>query len=182
MKRRSVLCVAVLLFSLLFAGAVTAADQDHDGLDDDWEAAHEGYDNTTKDNWQDLDNDGIVDGEEENATKALKNEVIEENHHYWSAFAATAIIAFAIFCLLAGIFTAYFGAGKSRIIGVVLTIVGAVGLLGFFFIKLIQKTDTIVGLVHWDKFFVVYSFLIVLGAIIGAVVAVGVFLLAIMKA
>ena len=42
------------------------------------------------------------------------------------AFLTVVILAFALVMLLAGIFTAYFGTGKSRTIGFVLLLVGLV--------------------------------------------------------
>jgi hypothetical protein len=45
-------------------------------------------------------------------------------------FLTVLILVFALFMLLAGIFTAYFGSGKSRMIGVALLVIGlVVGLL-----------------------------------------------------
>ena len=42
------------------------------------------------------------------------------------AFLTVLILVFALFMLLAGIFTAYFGSGKSRMIGVALLVIGLV--------------------------------------------------------
>jgi uncharacterized membrane protein YuzA (DUF378 family) len=79
--------------------------------------------------------------------------------------------------LLAGIFTAYFGSGKSRMIGVVLLIIGlVVGLIwGVMGLDSVDVIDVNVGKVVWD------AFLYILAGIIGALAAIGIFLLAIMK-
>jgi len=94
----------------------------------------------------------------------------------WEAFLTVLIMVFALFMLLAGIFTAYFGSGKSRMIGVVLLVIGlGVGMLwvvmGYSDIGI--KVD--LSSVIWD------AFVYIIAAIIGALAAIGVFLLAIMK-
>ena len=82
---------------------------------------------------------------------------------------------------LAGIFTVYFGSGKSRGIGAGLLVGGIVlGLLVFLMNQFgILIPDTLQwGL--WDS--VIYPGLIFLGAaVVGGLAAVGLFLLAIMK-
>ena len=92
-------------------------------------------------------------------------------------FLTIVLMVFALFMLLAGIFTAYFGSGKSRMIGVVLLVVGLV-------------VGLVWGLLCWDEFAVIdvdlseliwNSFLYIIAALIGMLAAVGVFLLAIMK-
>jgi len=91
-------------------------------------------------------------------------------------FLTVLILVFALFMLLAGIFTAYFGSGKSRMIGVVLLVIGlVVGILwvvmGYSDIGI--KVD--LSGVIWN------AFVYIIAAVIGALAAIGVFLLAIMK-
>ena len=92
-------------------------------------------------------------------------------------FMTVLIMIFALFMLLAGIFTAYFGSGKSRMIGVVLLVIGlVVGILwGVMCIDSVDVLDVDLGKVIWD------AFLYIVAGLIGALAAVGVFLLAIMK-
>ena len=90
-------------------------------------------------------------------------------------FITILLLTLGLFLLLAGIFTAYFGSGKSRIIGVVLLIVGLlVGILWVFMdysgVISVALTDVI-----WT------AFVNILAAAIGALIAIGLFLLAIMK-
>lgn len=90
-------------------------------------------------------------------------------------FITVLLLTLGLFLLLAGIFTAYFGSGKSRIIGVVLLIVGLlVGILWVFMdysgVISVPLTDVI-----WT------AFVNILAAAIGALIAIGLFLLAIMK-
>jgi len=92
-------------------------------------------------------------------------------------FLTVLILVFALFMLLAGIFTAYFGSGKSRMIGVALLVIGlVVGILwivmGFDDIDII---DVNLSQVIWN------AFLYILAGVLGALAAIGVFLVAIMK-
>ena len=92
-------------------------------------------------------------------------------------FLTVLILVFALFMLLAGIFTAYFGSGKSRMIGVVLLVVGLV--VGVLWVVLgldsVDVIDVDLSKVVWD------AFLFILSGVLGALAAIGVFLVAIMK-
>ena len=86
------------------------------------------------------------------------------------------VLVFSLFMLLAGIFTAYFGSGKSRMIGVVLLVIGIV--VGAIWFVLGGIMDTI----PVDMSDIIFgAFLYIIAAVIGALIAIGVFLLAIMK-
>ena len=97
----------------------------------------------------------------------------------WMEFLTILVFVFAFVILLAGAFTAYFGSGKSRKIGLALLAVGlAVGLLwaylvGWSGIEIFDKLSA------WDV--MVSAILNLVAAAIGAAVAVGVFLVAVMK-
>jgi len=94
----------------------------------------------------------------------------------WESFLTVLLLTFGVFMVLAGAFTAYFGSGKSRTIGVVLLIIGLV--VGILWVYLAGFTDSIevsVVDVVWT------AFINILAAVIGALIAVGAFLLAIMK-
>ncbi|MGA7923602.1 MAG: hypothetical protein WCA77_06465 [Thermoplasmata archaeon] len=90
-------------------------------------------------------------------------------------FLAILLLIFGLFLILAGIFTAYFGSGKSRTIGVVLLVVGlVVGLVtGFFY----HQASSLGGLgpLVWE------AFLVIIAGVIGALAAIAIFLVAIMK-
>jgi hypothetical protein len=91
----------------------------------------------------------------------------------WQEFVTVLGLIFGLVLLLAGIFTAYFGSGKSRTIGVILLVVGiVVGLLVGFWYHLGPH-----GLSNllWE------TFLVMIAGAIGAVVAIAIFLVAIMK-
>jgi hypothetical protein len=93
---------------------------------------------------------------------------------------AVFLIIFAVVMLATGVFTAYFGSGKSRQIGGGLTFGGIIllSLTAFlFYLNIIFPGP--VGL--WDQ--VLFPMLVILiGATLGAVAAIGLFLFAIMKA
>lgn len=91
-------------------------------------------------------------------------------------FLTVLLLTFGLFMILAGAFTAYFGSGKSRMIGVVLLVVGLiVALLWIYIGGFSAMIDVELGEVIWT------AFLNIIAAVIGALIAIGVFLLAIMK-
>jgi hypothetical protein len=96
----------------------------------------------------------------------------------WYNFVSVLLLVFALFLILAGIFTAYFGSGKSRTIGVALLVVGLVVgvLIGYLYHigDFGAKSGTLGDLVF-------QAFLVIIAAVIGALIAVGIFLVAIMK-
>ncbi len=91
-------------------------------------------------------------------------------------FVTVLLLTLGLGLFLAGIFTAYFGRGKSRMVGTVLTIIGILvwigsyaGYYGDYF-----GTTTFIEVLKYGLFFV--------GAfVIGAIIALGIFLVAIMK-
>ncbi|MHB8586986.1 MAG: hypothetical protein ACYDDF_14245 [Thermoplasmatota archaeon] len=97
---------------------------------------------------------------------------------YAGIFESTILLSFAIVILLSGLFTAYFGAGRSRKIGLGLTLVGLLGILVF-----ISFTwDYPAGAQHWLPGAVAAGVTGVVGAGIGGIVAIVIFLVAIMRA
>jgi len=94
-------------------------------------------------------------------------------------FLTDLLLAFGAFSLLAGAFTAYFGSGKSRKIGLALIVLGLVVILLVY--AMYQNrwgVDPNAG----DLRTVVYNALVhIIGALVGAAVGLVVFLVAIMK-
>jgi hypothetical protein len=90
-------------------------------------------------------------------------------------FLAILLLAFGLFMILAGIFTAYFGSGKSRTIGVGLLVAGFVIFLltGYWY----HITPGYGGLTDLIE----ESILVLVAAVIGALAAIAIFLVAIMK-
>lgn len=86
------------------------------------------------------------------------------------------LLTFGLFMILAGAFTAYFGSGKSRMIGAILLIIGiVVGIIWTYMAGFTDIIDVTMADVVWD------AFINILAAVIGALIAIGAFLLAIMK-
>ena len=89
------------------------------------------------------------------------------------------LLLFAVGSIIAGIFTAYFGSGKSRIVGSVLIIIGLIVGVVFLWCAWLMPFlgDPPIGLCGC----IIEGVSAVIGAIVGAGVALGLFLLAIMK-
>lgn len=93
-------------------------------------------------------------------------------------FITILILSFALFLLITGAFTAYFGSGKSRKIGAGLLVGGL--LIGIIWGYLAWQHKNIIAVVDLGNL-IVGSILVLVAAIIGALMAVGLFLLTIMK-
>ncbi|HIJ00993.1 MAG: hypothetical protein PWQ88_1047 [Candidatus Methanomethylophilaceae archaeon] len=91
-------------------------------------------------------------------------------------FLSVLVLVFALFMVLAGIFTAYFGSGKSRTVGVILLVVGLIAGVAWAYAA---GFSDIIDVALWDV--VLEAFVNILAALIGALIAVGIFLVAIMK-
>src|SRR5438132_13568882 len=90
-------------------------------------------------------------------------------------FVTILLLTFSLFLVITGAFTAYFGSGKSRKIGVGLLVGGLiVGILWGYY-----SGPGSTGIVLLDV--IIQSIDLTLAAIIGAAIAIGLFLLAIMK-
>ena len=110
------------------------------------------------------------------------------NVNLWE-FVTIFILVFSLCMFVAGIFTAYFGSGKSRKIGIALLLLGLI--IGFIWFMLsswifvpilgpmMGTTAPMIPIVFQEV--VVQSALVIVAAIIGALAAVGLFLVAIMK-
>ena len=207
------LVIAMLLFTAAsFTGSAEPlepnVDTDGDGIVDDDEDENDdnmtnGDDNNnnimdegedwteTSPNNPDSDDDGIIDSKDDNPLEKDKLEQYtddawdrnEVSKSLINIFLFVLLLSFAIFSLLAGIFTAYFGAGKSRAIGGGLLVLGLVIILVWVYYGILGSypDDTLLGVVHWDAAKTLEAFITVLSAIIGAVIAVVMFLVAIMK-
>ncbi len=95
-----------------------------------------------------------------------------------SLFVSMCMLVFAIGTIIAGLFTAYFGSGKSRAIGAVLLLVGLI--VGIVFYN--YGSGALWGNAEWNWELVKNGLSAVIGAIIGALIALGIFLAGIMKA
>ena len=95
-------------------------------------------------------------------------------------FITVVILAFAIVMVMAGVFTAYFGSGKSRTAGLIMLIAGvAVGVLWVFLCHGFGSTPIIDNVDIWEVFW--SAFVDMIGVLIGAIIAVAIFLVAVLK-
>ena len=94
----------------------------------------------------------------------------------WEQFVTILLLIFGLFLILAGLFTAYFGSGKSRSIGVVLLVVGIVVGVGiaYYYHASWGFNSSLTDLILQTLF-------VIVAAVIGALIAIGIFLVAIMK-
>ena len=98
-------------------------------------------------------------------------------------FLSMMMLVFAIGSIIAGIFTAYFGSGKSRAVGGILIVIGLLVFIIFLYgANLLSGfLGTPTGLLDFQGT-IVQGVIAIIGAIVGAAIALGIFLLAIMKA
>ena len=97
-------------------------------------------------------------------------------------FLSMLTLVFAIASIIAGIFTAYFGSGKSRAVGAILIIIGLIVFVIFLWgAGLLAFMGTPPDILNFAGY-IINGIVAVIGAVIGALVALGIFLLAIMKA
>lgn len=91
-------------------------------------------------------------------------------------------LVFAIASIIAGIFTAYFGSGKSRAVGAILIVIGLIVFVLFLWgAGLVTFLGTAPDILNFVGA-ITNGIVAVIGAVVGAVIALGIFLLAIMKA
>ena len=97
-------------------------------------------------------------------------------------FLSMLTLVFAVASIIAGIFTAYFGSGKSRIVGGLLVLIGLIVFFVFLWgagiLSFMQAPPDMLDFAGT----IVSGIVAIIGAIIGALIALGIFLLAIMKA
>jgi len=98
----------------------------------------------------------------------------------WSMdFVSLVVVAFSIVLLLAGIIAASFGAGKAKIYGGIMTVVG-IALLGIWiWLCGYSDVDLFRDVPLWDVF--MDGLINLIGIAVGALVAVGIFLVVVLK-
>ncbi|HDO19592.1 MAG TPA: hypothetical protein ENG74_02570 [Thermoplasmatales archaeon] len=96
----------------------------------------------------------------------------------WAYLLSMMMLVFGVASILAGIFTAYFGSGKSRIVGGILLVIGLIAIVLFLGYAGVLS----LGLEPIFRGVIINGVLAVIGALIGGLIALGVFLVAIMKA
>ena len=92
-------------------------------------------------------------------------------------FGSICLLVFTIGTIIGGLFTTYFGSGKSRAIGGLLILIGVIGAILFYNFVWGLWADPI-----WTTSIVVDGIIAIIGAIVGGAIALGVLLAGIMKA
>jgi len=99
-----------------------------------------------------------------------------------SYFLSMLMLVFAVASIIAGIFTAYFGSGKSRAVGGILIVIGLIIFVLFLWgAGLLSFMGAVPDFMNFYGA-VTKGIVAVIGAVVGALIALGIFLLAIMKA
>jgi len=94
-------------------------------------------------------------------------------------FVSLIVVAFAIVMLLAGILAASFGSGKAKIFGGVMAVIG-IALIGLWIWLCGYSNIQLFTQVHlWDVF--IDGVINLIGILIGAMIAVGIFLVVVLK-
>lgn len=91
------------------------------------------------------------------------------------------VVAFSIIAFFGGILMAYFGSGRSKVMGIVVTVIGV--LAGLLWIYKTYETLNIMdgGNGTWREVAMWHAISSVCGGIVGVVAGLGLFLIAIMK-
>ncbi len=94
-------------------------------------------------------------------------------------FLSLIVLVFALVMILAGIFSAYFGKGKNRAYGIIMVVVGLVVGVIYGYLLMDGPIEEIKNVVGWD---IVYNAIVyILGILIGAGIAVAIFLVTVLK-
>ena len=103
---------------------------------------------------------------------------------YVAQFLSMMTLVFAIASIIAGLFTAYFGSGRSRAVGGILVVIGLL-----VFVIFMYGAGWLSGILGEPsmgfltfKGYIAQGIVAIVGAVVGAGIALGIFLLAIMKA
>lgn len=95
------------------------------------------------------------------------------------SFLTLVVFAFALVMLVAGLFSAYFGSGKSKMAGGLMAVIGLIVGLVWAYLVGFSDISPFCEVEAWDT---VYNAIIdLLGIVIGALVAVGIFLVVVLK-
>jgi hypothetical protein len=90
------------------------------------------------------------------------------------------MLAFAIASMIAGIFTVYFGSGKSKVVGAILIFLGILVFILFLWGAGVLKIGAVPDLMDFTGI-IINGIVAVAGALVGALIALGIFLLTILK-
>ncbi len=94
-------------------------------------------------------------------------------------FLSLIVLVFALVMILAGIFSAYFGKGKNRAYGIIMVVVGLIVGVVYGYLLMDGPIEAIKNVLGWD---VVYNAIVnILGVLIGAGIAVAIFLVTVLK-
>jgi hypothetical protein len=103
-----------------------------------------------------------------------------EKENMLEYFLSMLMLVFSITSVIAGIFIAYFGSGKSKTLGALLIFLGLIVFMFFIWGTGTIKFGSLPDFMNFSEV-IINSIIAVIGAVIGALIVLGVFLLTILK-
>jgi hypothetical protein len=94
-------------------------------------------------------------------------------------FLTVVILVFALVMVVAGIFSAYFGAGKNRAYGGILFAVGLIVGVVWVYLIAFSGIEPFCNVPTWDVLY--FAIINMVAILIGALIAVGIFLVVVLK-
>lgn len=95
-------------------------------------------------------------------------------------FLSMLTLVYAIVSMIAGLFTVYFGSSKGKVVGAILIIVGIIVFILFLWGAGVLKIGIVPDLLNFTGV-VINGVIAVVGAILGALIALGIFIITIMR-
>jgi len=97
---------------------------------------------------------------------------------FWG-FLTIIIFVFALVMMVAGIFSAYFGAGKNRAYGGIIFAAGLIVCVVWGYLVGFSDIAPFCGIPAWDLMYSAFAYLV--AVLVGALIAVGIFLVVVLK-
>lgn len=94
-------------------------------------------------------------------------------------FLTVAVLVFGIAMMALGIFSAYFGKGKNRTYGLVLTLIGIICFVGWLYLCIWSDVQPFCDVNVWDT--LLDTIIQLVAVLVGVLVAAGIFLVSILK-
>lgn len=97
-----------------------------------------------------------------------------------SYFLSMMLLILAIASVIAGIFTAYFGSDKNNVVGVIMILGGALMFILFLWGAGVLRIGAVPDVMNFSEV-IINGIVAVAGAVIGALIVLGIFILTILK-
>lgn len=94
-------------------------------------------------------------------------------------FLTVAVLVFGLAMIVLGIFSAYFGKGKNRSYGLVLSLIGAICFFGWLYLTVWSGIKPFCDVNVWDL--LLDTLIQLLAVVVGILIAAGIFLVTVLK-